>query len=482
MFENGKVFEILKIHFFRLCLHYETVERLFYVQMKQKILMLLILLGQQSVAQTIVELDFPKLSKRDTARIYSFAGSRVDSFSVALDAKGKAQAVFPKEGYRGMAYLYIPEKGGGEMIIAEKRLRITCPDEQFNAGMLQFPESAENEFLRWIFQRRAFLLGQQEWLKSGEIYGNRDEKDNEQFADLFEALRQENESALKQWDDTVVGARLIAPLQTAPRPYAARFMELTLFMQRLYNTVRTPADTAGQRALQNEMEQKLDIDALYTSGNLWNDVHEYYPGLFVGANSDSVQAAYAASIGRTMRRLEEPVRTAFLSSAVAVSERTNRPMAKQILLRDFLMTYPNLLISDPKLKQMLGAYALNKGDKAPALIGLEKPLSQPAILIFFDSNCDHCRHELDYLNARYRELKSKGYRIVSIAADTDENNYRQAAARYAWDKADRLCDFKGFEGENFKNYGIIGTPTIFFIDRHGMITGRYVRLKDGTDK
>jgi peroxiredoxin len=142
------------------------------------------------------------------------------------------------------------------------------------------------------------------------------------------------------------------------------------------------------------------------------------------------------------------------------------------------MTYPNLPISDPKIKQMLGAYSLNKGDKAPALMGLEKPLSQPTILIFFDSNCDHCRHELDYLNTYFSELTAKGYRIVSIAADTEENNYRQATARYAWDKADRLCNFKGFEGENFKNYGIIGTPTIFVIDKHGMITGRYARMEE----
>jgi len=56
--------------------------------MKQIIFTLLILFGQHTFAQTIVELDFPKLSSRDTAWIYSFAGSRVDSFSVVLNAKG----------------------------------------------------------------------------------------------------------------------------------------------------------------------------------------------------------------------------------------------------------------------------------------------------------------------------------------------------------------------------------------------------------
>jgi peroxiredoxin len=146
------------------------------------------------------------------------------------------------------------------------------------------------------------------------------------------------------------------------------------------------------------------------------------------------------------------------------------------MLSDFIRAYPNMPVIDERLKRMLGAYSLNKGSKAPVLVVLEKPLSQPAILIFFDSNCDHCHHELDSLNVHYAELTKKGYRIISIAVDTDPNNYRQAAAGFAWDRADRLCDFKGFAGENFKNYGIVGVPTIFVVDKNGFITGRYAQV------
>jgi peroxiredoxin len=413
--------------------------------------------AQGVAAQTTIELNFPKLSG-DTAWIYSFAGSRVDSFSVVLNKQGKAKVAFPKKDYRGMAYFYIPEKGGGEFVIAEPKVQIICPNEQFNGGMLQFPQSAENTFLRYIFQRRDYLLGQQEWLKAGEMYVEQDFKD----------LKEINAKSLLALDDSV----RVSPL------YAARLMELTQFMQRLYGSVRTPADTAGQHAIWHEIEQKLDINALYTSGNLWTDVHTYYPGVFVGFNLDSVQAVYAASVGKTMSRLKEPVLTAFLSSAVSICERSNRPVAEQILLRDFLMAYPNLPISDPKIKRMFDSYSLNKGSNAPVLFGLEKPLTQPAILIFFDSNCDHCHHELDWLTAHYSELVEKGYRIVSIAADTEVNNYRQAAAAFVWDKSDRLCDFKGFYGENFVNYQVKGTPTIFVTDGEGKIAGRFAKLAE----
>jgi peroxiredoxin len=421
-------------------------------------------MAQVSFAQTL-NLDFPKLSG-DTAWIYSFAGSSVDSFNVTLSDKGKAGIDFPQKGYRGMAYLYIPQKGGGEFIIAEPVLRITCPDEQFNGDMLEFPQSVENAYLRRIFQRHTYLLSQQEWLNAGEMYV--ENKEDKVFSTSLNTLLKENEKAIRQLDDSV---------RTSPL-YAARFIELALFMQRLYGSVLKPADIAQQEALQNEVQDKLDINALYTSGNLWTDVHTYYPGVFVGANGDSVQTAYAASIGKTMMRLQEPVLTAFLSTALTTCERTNRQKSGEMLLHNFLMTYPTLLVTDPKLKRMLGAYSINTGSPAPALAGLEKPLSQAAVLIFFDSDCDHCRHELDRLTEHFAELTAKGYRIISIAADTEADNYRQTAVVFPWDKADRLCDFKGFNGANFKNYGIIGTPTIFIVDENGVISGKYAKMDE----
>jgi protein-disulfide isomerase len=127
---------------------------------------------------------------------------------------------------------------------------------------------------------------------------------------------------------------------------------------------------------------------------------------------------------------------------------------------------------------MLGALSLNKGARAPQIAGLEKPISQPAIIIFFDSDCDHCRDEIDWTIEHYKEITGKGYRVVSIASDIHENNYKMLAATFPWAQADRLCDFKGMAGENFKNYGIIGTPTIFAIDKNGVIVGKYAKVSE----
>jgi len=425
-----------------------------------------------------VEFDFPKLNG-DTAWIYIFAGSKVDSINIVLDGKGKYPPQTPRrggvvpalEGYRGMAYLYIPEKGVGEFILAEKNLRITCAEEHFNAMTLEFPNSEENDFMRWSFQWQNHLLTQ----KAAMDEFDKIDKENKGEASYELTFLRSYALQMSEINEKAI-QHLNNVIATSPL-YAARFLELMLFMQRLYASIQT-ADSVERRILRYEMENTLDINALYHAGNLWTDIHSWYPGLFIDNDGKPIEEAYVASISMTLRRLEEPALTAFLSEALVACERANLQSAQEALLTDFIMTYPTMQISDVKVQRMLGALSLNKGAQAPQIIGLEKPLSQAAILIFFDSNCDHCQNEIDRLTQHYKEITDKGYRIISIAADTHENNYRNYATTLPWDKTDRLCDFNGTRGANFKNYGVIGMPTLFVIDENNTIIGKFAQTKE----
>jgi len=427
------------------------------------ILTILISFNAQTLPQT-VELDFPKLGNA-TGWLYTFAGSRVDSINVRLDKNGKAAISLPQKDYRGYAYINIPGKGGGEFILAEKKLKITSPEEKFGGETLQFPESAENSFIQWAFRQRTYLAQQQEWLKAGEYFGEKE--DDAEFNSLFGKMLEKNKKNTQQLDDTIKQSKL----------YSARFLELINFMQRLYSAVQTP-DKEQQRLLTAEMENTLNIEALYNSGNLWTDVHTYYPALFHGTDIDSAQTAYANSITIVMQRLREPALIPFLSTALTACERANLQKAQEQMLLNFLMLYPTMPVSDPKIQRMLGALAINKGNKAPEIAGLTKPINQPAVIIFFDSECDHCIHEINRLIQHHKELAAKGYRIISISADTNPDDYNSFASTFPWQPSDRLCDFKGTKGENFKNYGIIGTPMIFVTDKNGIILGKYAQVKE----
>jgi peroxiredoxin len=416
----------------------------------------------QGFSQT-VNLIFPKLSNNQ-AWIYTFAGSKVDSAQVLLNAQGKASYTLPHTNYKGILYVYIPQKGGGECIVAEPQLTITSNEERFDSRSLIFPHSKENEFLRYIFERRNFLSGKQEWLIAGSLFVD---KSNPLFENLQE-LKTENEQALHRFADSVRHSNL----------YAAQYSQLVLFMQKLYEDVQKP-DGEQFMELKNEMEQTLSIEALYHAGNLWTNIHNYYPGLFaVNLEPNVAQQTYSQSIITIMEGLQEPIRTEFLLSAITACERSNQLIAIDSLLNYMLEKYPNTIAENSEIKRFVQSHTLKQGSKAPEIIGLKQPITQPAVIMFFESDCGHCKHELEELNKNIARFQAKGYRIISIAADVDKDAYNTAVQNFTWNTDDQLCDFKGFDGENFKRFAINATPTIFVISADGTIVGKYAQIRE----
>ena len=54
-----------------------------------------------------------------------------------------------------------------------------------------------------------------------------------------------------------------------------------------------------------------------------------------------------------------------------------------------------------------------------------------------------------------------------LAADIEQQTYQTSAAQIPW--KDKYCNFEGISGINFKNYAVLGTPTIFLLDSKGII-------------
>ena len=83
---------------------------------------------------------------------------------------------------------------------------------------------------------------------------------------------------------------------------------------------------------------------------------------------------------------------------------------------------------------------------------------------------------MDKLIKLYPQLIQQGYEVVSISADLDIYIYENYARKMPWKH--KYCDFRGFDGKDFLNYGIIGTPTFYQIDEEGIVRGRYVQVED----
>ena len=107
------------------------------------------------------------------------------------------------------------------------------------------------------------------------------------------------------------------------------------------------------------------------------------------------------------------------------------------------------------------------GNPAPVIEGLYNPQMTPMLLLFYESDCPSCENMMNDLKMFYPELKKKGIRVVTVSCDGDRTIFDEYAAKMPWE--DKLCDFQGFSGKNFERWGVAATPSMFFIDKDGVV-------------
>jgi thiol-disulfide isomerase/thioredoxin len=209
------------------------------------------------------------------------------------------------------------------------------------------------------------------------------------------------------------------------------------------------------------------MDALYTSG-FWNYVIASAFELF------SDKALFGQAMVKNLERTRLPkVFDALANDLVTICEQFAWQEAEDVII-SYLVSSGRVQNASGKLWMALEMDKVKAGNKAIPIHGI-KNLSN-TLLIFYESDCGSCEKQLNELVTYYPALKEKKMQIVSIAADRDEQIFERRATTFPW--PDKLCDYKGFSGENFINYRIIGTPTIFIIDKKGYITGRYAQLQE----
>jgi cytochrome c biogenesis protein CcmG, thiol:disulfide interchange protein DsbE len=130
---------------------------------------------------------------------------------------------------------------------------------------------------------------------------------------------------------------------------------------------------------------------------------------------------------------------------------------------------------------------LELGQRAPELTGENagkpialtnldgRPLSlaslkgRPVWINFWATWCPPCQQETPTLRDGYEAHKSAGLVLVAIDVQEDEGTVRQYAKTYG------LTYEIGLDttGAIFRTYRVFGLPTHYFIDRDGVVRGRY---------
>jgi peroxiredoxin len=250
--------------------------------------------------------------------------------------------------------------------------------------------------------------------------------------------------------------------------YAAHYLELIYFLNgfgsRLYPFKQAAENRDDAISF---ISDQLSMDVLYSSG-LWNYVisstFELYTDKIVFGQD---------MIKNLQRTHSQKVFDTLANDLITICEQFG-----WINAEDTIVSY---LASSGRLKNVQQnlsvAMELNKvkvGSKAIPIQGIKNLAN--TLLIFYESGCPLCSDQLKEIKEHYPQLKEKKIRVLSIASDRNKNIYEEMANTFPW--PDKLCDFEGFEGKNFRNYGILGTPTLYVIDKKGNVVGRYAKLID----
>jgi thiol-disulfide isomerase/thioredoxin len=101
-------------------------------------------------------------------------------------------------------------------------------------------------------------------------------------------------------------------------------------------------------------------------------------------------------------------------------------------------------------------------------VDLEKMRGQVVLLDFWASWCGPCMIEMPKVKAAYEKLHSQGFEILGINLDEDKAQMQRvlASAKLTWPQC---FDGQKWEGPLVKRFGIMSIPTVWLIDKRGVL-------------
>jgi thiol-disulfide isomerase/thioredoxin len=401
-----------------------------------------------------ISINFPKFQGSEFAFVL-YQGQKADTVQQSsIPFYGSLTLAVPEtlKGYEGVASWTLAQGGGLQFIISREDFSISCTESQPTPKTIIYKGSAENDSLLAFNAEQADLFNRiNTYFQTQQSYSG----NNALLAELEKTY-----PPLKQAFEDYQQKLARSPL------YAAFFVRLNNYLQGIGSKLYLPDERQLYvDEISRFISDELDMKRLYTSG-LWNHFISMSFELFKG------EPLFAEKMITILKRTADKTTFTRLSNdLMMICEQFGWDDAREIIV--------NYLIDSGRVEQPEGlvrvAMMLNKaksGSVAPELVGFGTP--KGALLIFYESGCDHCRAQLDTLSAKYDKIKALGLDVISISTDSSEEVFLYHSANFPWKT--KLCDYQGFNGVNFTNYGVFGTPTLFYIGSDGKVIDRKAGL------
>lgn len=255
--------------------------------------------------------------------------------------------------------------------------------------------------------------------------------------------------------------------------YATHFVDIIKYMQQL-NRINTQGGGLKDRAaVRLYALDNLDMEDLYTS-SLWFHVIDGFMKMSV------TQEAFGEDMAHILKRIKsQEVFDALADNLLTITDQYGMDDAFDIIV-PYLKESGRIAVPQGKMFAAFALAKIKKGTIPPAIIGLKPSLedsdAKHTLIVFYQPDCENCHTQLELLMKDYIKLKEQGIRVISISGGNDKKEFESEKNQFPWE--DKLCDFEGYAGPNFINYGIMGTPIFFLLNKDKKVVKRYALFTD----
>lgn len=362
------------------------------------------------------------------------------------------------------------EGGGIDMVIPGKDFSVSCLEKQPNDTNITYKGNDQiNELNKLYKEQQLILMRHESMLQATKAFSKEDKSYN-----LFEERYKEQKGFYKNFQDRL----------SKNSDYAQKFLQIVNLTQGLGPQLED-TEEKNARNIAQYLTQKMDWNALYTSGH-WSNIISSWVSLhtqvlnspfrfvedFVKISTQiSDKNMYADFAGRTAYFLNEQGKDSYISVIAPLVISSGKVINYEGSLALYQkgtvgQTAPDLIVKDSTNTSTV----INLKDYA-SQINYDKTL-----LLFYASGCGSCENLLQQMPMYYSQIEAKGIHIIAISADKEEKIFKARAKDFKW--KDVYCDYKGIQGENFKNYAVTGTPTLILVDNKGKIELRTAEIKE----
>lgn len=419
-----------------------------------------------------IRMDFPHFAGK-TYDFIIFQGTEAKIvFQGTIPQSGKFTLSIPKEyaPYTGMSRWLITgtkEGGGLDMLIPGKDFSVICTEPQPNNENIIYKENNEIPELTALDKKQQSIFAKYDaMLQSTRAFPKQDKN-----YPIFEKEYQNQLKSYKNFQQELI----------YKNTYATKFIAIVNITRGIGTEIYTSEKENAQN-VSDYITTKLDWQTLYTSGH-WNGVISSWVAIHTQIFNDPVN--FTATFKEVSEKIKDPKQYSDFAKVVASAINQNGK-------DNFAAAIAPIVKLSRKISSYDGSLALfvvaAEGTQAPDLTldtagnnvlkstdftGKEY---RKTLLLFYESNCRMCEQLLQEIPAKYEQLKTAGVRIISLSADENETLFKTKAKDFLW--KDIYSDYQGFNGTNFKKYGVSGTPTLFLIDSSGKIELRTGSLED----